>query len=288
MFCFGRQRAMPLILLALFTTLIPASAEPARQSVELLRDRPLEERPQLMLLGVPHFANHGLDVANAQVPDVLEPQRQKQIADVVAALAKFNPTKIVVEWSSESQAKLDERYKAYRAGTYQLSRSETDQLAMRIAARLGHTRIYAADWNKMPPGQIDDFDYEQWAQRNGQQVKLDAIRHNSGVNHANTFMLNTPVENWLVHYNQPDLLENAHRRYFDFAMLGEPGANWVGNWYARNLKIFANLVRLAEGPGDRVLVVYGQGHVFPLRQFAEQSGAFKIVSPLPFLQVTSR
>jgi precorrin-6x reductase len=74
----------------------------------------------------------------------------------------------------------------------------------------------------------------------------------------------------------------------DYAMLGEPGANWVGNWYARNLKIFANLVRLADNPGDRVLVVYGQSHVFPLRQYAEQSGAFKVVSRLQVLQPPAR
>jgi hypothetical protein len=288
MFVVSRQLATTFILTVLFTSLNPASADPVKQSVKLLRDRPAAERPQLMLLGTPHFANYGMDVVNAQVPDVLEPKRQKEIEDVVAALVKFKPTKVVVEWSSVSQAKLDERYNAYRAGNYQLSRNEIDQLAIRVAARLGHARVFAVDWNKMPPGQIVDFDYEQWAQGNGQQARFDAMRDKSAVNQANVFMRTASVANWLVHYNQPDQLENSNRRYFDYAMLGEPGANWLGNWYSRNLKIFANLVRLAEQPADKVLVVYGSGHVFLLRQFAEQSGAFEVVSPVPLLQAGVR
>jgi hypothetical protein len=281
-----RKLATTFVVGFLSAHLAPAFAEPS--TIKLLRDRPADERPQLLLIGTPHFANYGLDVLNAQVPDVLEPQRQKQIDEVVTALAKFNPTKVVVEWSSDSQAKLDERYNAYRAGTYHLSRSETDQLAMRLAARLGHARIYAADWNKMPPGQIADFDYEQSAQRDGQQARLAVMRDKSRMNAVNTLMQTSAVSDWLVHYNQPEQLEKSNRNYFDYAMLGEPGANWVGNWYARNLKIFANLVRVADNPGDRVLVVYGQSHVFPLRQYAEQSGAFKVVSPLPLLQASAR
>lgn len=279
----SRQLAPALILALLFTSQIPASAEPATQAIQLLRNRAPAERPQLMLVGTAHFANYGHDVLNAQVPDVLEPQRQKEVEDVVTALAKFKPTKVVVEWSGGNQAKLDERYNAYRAGKYQLSRNEIDQLGIRLAARLGHDRIYAADWNKMPPGQEADFDYEVWAQANGQQARLDAIRDKSRMNQVNTLMRSAPVASWLVHLNQPDELEKNNRSYFDYTLLGEPGANWVGNWYARNLKIFANLVRVADKPGDRVLVIFGQGHVFPLRQYAEQSRAFEVVSPLPYL-----
>jgi hypothetical protein len=278
-----RQLVPMLIVGALFSSIAPASAGPAGAPVKLLRDRPAAERPQLMLLGAPHFANHGLDVVNAQVPDVLEAQRQQEITGVVAALARFKPTKVVVEWSAEKQEKLDQRYSAYRAGTYALSRDETDQLAMRVAAQLGLARVHAVDWNKMPPGRIEDFDYEQSAQREGQQARLDAIRDKSRAGQATAFLRNTTVQGWLVHYNLPEQLEMNNRAYFDYALLGEPGANWIGNWYTRNLKIFANLVRLAE-PGDRILVVYGQGHVFPLRQYAEQSGAFELVSPLTFLQ----
>jgi Family of unknown function (DUF5694) len=35
-------------------------------------------------------------------------------------------------------------------------------------------------------------------------------------------------------------------------------------------------VRIATGPDDRVLLVMGSGHAFLQKQFAGQSGAFKV------------
>jgi hypothetical protein len=284
--------AFILTLTMLATTVAPASAEPATQAVKLLRDRTPADRPLLMLLGAPHFANYGLDVVKSQVPDVLEPQRQKEMLAVVEALSTFKPTKVVVEWPSANQAELDAKYQAFRAGTYTLSRSETDQLALRVAAKLGHARVYAADWNKMPPGEVVDFDYEQWAESRGQQARLAEIRNPARNQKSDAFMRTTPVADWLVDFNAPEQLADSNRRYFDFAMLSDEdnyaGANWLANWYGRNLKILSNLVRLADNPGDRVLVVYGAGHIFQLRQFAEQSGAFTLVDPVPILKGTKK
>lgn len=279
--------AFLLVLMPLAAVAQPALAEPAAHTVNLLRDRPPAERPQLLLIGTPHFANYGHDVVNSQVPDVLDPQRQKEIAAVAEALAKFRPTKIVAEWPIDKQAELDARYQHYLAGQYVLTRNETDQLALRLAASLGHRHVYAVDWNKMPPGALTDFDYAQWAQSHGQQAHLAAIRDTTESERNDARMRHSPVAEWLVRRNRPEQLEVANRRYFDYAMLGDstdsPGANWVANWYGRNLKIFANLVRLADRPDDRILVIYGSGHIFPLSQFARQSGAFTVVDPLPYL-----
>src|ERR1700728_551428 len=44
------------------------------------------------------------------------------------------------------------------------------------------------------------------------------------------------------------------------------GADLVAAWHRRNLKMFAKLSRLS-GPGERILVLYGQGHAYLLRDF---------------------
>jgi hypothetical protein len=81
--------------------------------------------------------------------------------------------------------------------------------------------------------------------------------------------------------NRPQAILDNHRMYFDIATLGDsesqPGAAWVGTWYARNLRIFANLTRLTASPQDRILVIYGAGHAYLLRQFAIESNAFRLV-----------
>ena len=224
---------------------------------------------------------------------MLEPQRQKEIAVLAEALARFKPTKVAVEVKVAEQAGLDERYAGYRRGSYQLTREESDQLGMRIAASLGHARLYAVDWNDMPPGPIANYDFKTWATKQGgvHQARFAAMANPAWVQEENAMMRREPVTRWYLHFNQPDKLEKMNRVYFDYPMFNDgkdyPGANWVGAWYARNLKIFANLVKLANSPEDRVLVIYGSGHVFPLRQYAEQSGAFTVADPLPLLQAAA-
>ncbi len=53
--------------------------------------------------------------------------------------------------------------------------------------------------------------------------------------------------------------------YFRQAELGEPwdwaGADLVADWFRRNMRIYTNVTRLIESPAERVLVVYGSGHL---------------------------
>ena len=43
------------------------------------------------------------------------------------------------------------------------------------------------------------------------------------------------------------------------------GANYFGQWYMRNLKIFANLQKICE-KYRRIFVLYGAGHLYILRE----------------------
>ena len=45
-----------------------------------------------------------------------------------------------------------------------------------------------------------------------------------------------------------------------------PGAAWVGACHARNLRIAANLLRVAGAPCDRTVAIFGAGHAGLLRQ----------------------
>ena len=278
--CFAKPASALALLLAAAHVF---AAEP-----QLLRDRTESERPTLLLIGSPHFANHFRDVSNTKVPEVLSAQRQAEIEKVAAALLAFRPTKVAVEVSRDKQDKLSSNYHDYLAGKYTLTSEEADQLGMRVAAAAKLPDIYAVDWNKMPPGRVEDFDFETWANQNGRAPLLERLRDSGSALAAGQRLLTTSVADWLTEYNSPEALAASHRRYFDFAMLNEgenfPGANWVANWYGRNLKIFSKLVALADKPGDRVLVIYGAGHIPTLREFAQQSGAFKVADPIPLLE----
>lgn len=233
------------------------------------------------MLGSAHFYNPGRDnIKLADVEDMLGERRQKELEAVVVQLARYRPTHIAIEIASDKQSALDERYQAYRAGKYELGRTEADQLGLRLAAKLGHERIYAVDWNGIPPGDEASYDWYSYGQVNGFKDAVAAITDPANAKKYYVELKEQSVGLWLRQLNTPEALQASHKSYFDIAMIGKgkelPGANWVGTWYARNLKIFSQLVKLAAKPDDRVLVIYGQGHAYLLQQFARESEAFQL------------
>ncbi len=68
--------------------------------------------------------------------------------ELVRGLARWQPTRIAVEWDRSDQAGLDRRYADYLAGNLKLTANERDQIAFRLAKKLGLLKVYAIDWNE--------------------------------------------------------------------------------------------------------------------------------------------
>ena len=49
------------------------------------------------------------------------------------------------------------------------------------------------------------------------------------------------------------------------------GADLVGEWYKRNLRIYANIWRAVDEGDQRIVVLIGQGHLWPLRTFFREN-----------------
>jgi len=249
--------------------------------------------PTLLVIGVPHFGNPGRDMSNTKVENVLTPVRQREIAQLVDRLAAFRPNHVVVEWPATDQAGLDKRYADYRAGRIKLGADETDQIGLRLAAKLNLPRVDAADWNENPPGTDADYAFDDWLKAHGRysdytnlvaatQRKLDAYAARNRCR---------PVADWLREINGKAYRSADERGYFRFASFGDakfnPGAAWVGSWYARNLRIVANIQRTAGEPGDRVLAVFGAGHAPLLERYGAGFG-YAVADPLAVLPPASR
>jgi hypothetical protein len=86
--------------------------------------------------------------------------------------------------------------------------------------------------------------------------------------------------------NAPARLAWSHGLYLDMARIGSAdslvGAALLAAWYERNVRIFVNLLRLAE-PGDRILVFFGAGHAPTLRELVKAAPGFRLVEALDFL-----
>lgn len=269
-------------LFALCVSGIVLGAAAVQAGAPVLRERDSARRPALLVVGVSHFANPGADRVNVTFDDVLAPARQTDIEAIVEALAAYKPTHVAVEFPADQQDKLDARYRDYLAGRYTLTRNEVDQIGLRLAARLDLPRVDAADWNEFPPGTEADFDYIAWANQHNEQARLARVSTSSrtAAKDAEALLARSTIGAYLCALNDPESLARSAQVYFDIALFGDtkvnPGAVYTGNWHARNLRILANLVRIAPEPEDRTVAIYGAGHKPLLDRYAVESLAFKV------------
>src|SRR5262249_41536784 len=168
---------------------------------------------------------------------------------------------------------------------YELKADETDQVAFRMAKELNHKTLYPIDFRKGM-----DFDaLLKSAQTNGQTNLLERFQQAMGFitkmqAEANKY---TIVEQ-LRAANDIEAQEKLHRAYLLMAEAGKgtdyTGADIVAGWYERNLKIAMNVVRTADSPADRILVIIGAGHLKLLRQFLKESPDVEVVDAYGYLK----
>ena len=248
-------------------------------------------KPTLLILGSYHFANPGKDVIKSKVTDVSTPEKQREIMEIITRLEKYRPTKIVIECDVETSAPIRERFAKYLAGDYQLSINEREQLGFRLAKNLKDKKIYCVDTNTDSPGDPADYNYFEYAAKH---PELDALLKSTQKNLQAEYdrrserFVNLPMVKQFLYLNDPVRIENDHAGYFYLLRIGGGteyiGANWLASWYNRNFKIIANIIRITDSPQDRVLAIYGAGHLKLLNQIAAESRYFKIESPSKYLR----
>ena len=236
-----------------------------------------DARPEILVLGTYHMSNPGHDIYNMQADDVLSPKRQQEIAQLIEVLKRFHPTKIAIEANVGSQ-RVGREYSDYLAGKYTLSRNEDDQIGYRLAKELGHRTVYAVD--------VDgDFPMQRvinYAKANGRAEKFDAIGASTGkrVKEQNDFLRSHTVLETLDYMNSDSMVARDVAEYFAVVPYGEPweyaGPDLLASWYQRNIRIYHNIVALIDSPNDRILVIYGSGHLGWLRQDIASDATVKL------------
>ena len=223
-------------------------------------------RAEVLVLGVYHMANPGRDIFNTHADDVFAPKRQAEIAELIEVLKKFQPTKIAVEadpWGSRKG-----QYSDYLTGKYTLSRNEIDQVGYRLAKELSHKTVYLVDAD-------GEFPYPRlvnYAKGSGLSKELDAMMGGIGerVKAQSAYLASHTILEALLYLNADDYVAQDMGFYYRQARFGEPG-DWAGadllsEWFKRNIRIYSNVMPLAGSPNERVLVIFGSGHLGWLRQ----------------------
>jgi len=235
----------------------------------------------VMIVGGFHMGNPGRDLYNVHVDDVLLPKPQAQIEAATQALARFHPTIVAVEWPADIAA---QRYDQYVKGALAPSRDESVQLGFRLAKQAGLSTVHGIDVEGEFPYEAVDV----YAKAHGQSALLDEQNTAIGTKvQTETDMLRDQgISATLRFLNDPARLAHDNAFYRTTLKIGggtdQPGAELLTAWYHRNFMICANLVQLAK-PGDRVVVFYGSGHAFLLRQCIQETPGFVLVEPNDYL-----
>jgi Family of unknown function (DUF5694) len=234
-------------------------------------------RAEILVLGTYHMANPGRDLHNIAADDVLAPRRQREIAQLIEVLKRFHPTKIAIEAEVGSR-RVAQQYADYLAGKYQLTRNEDDQIGFRLAKELGHAAIYPVDEEgDFPYGRVANY-----AKAKGRADELAALQAGIGARvqeHAE-FLKSHTVFEMLELMNSDAAVAADVAGYFEFVPYGDPddyaGPDLLAMWYQRNIRIYGNIVALIDSPNERILVIYGAGHLGWLRQDAANDASVRL------------
>jgi hypothetical protein len=257
----------------------------------LEQDCPSDASP-ILILGTYHMANPGLDSYNVDADDVLSVRRQAEIAELLDRLEQFQPTLIAIE-SKYGSDLWPERYRQYLAGEYELGRSETDQIALRLAKRLGHETVHPVDFPMWMNGwRNDEIDWDAVRARNAARDSTRADETESDeppeLTEEQRRLMESSIADYLAWLNSDAEIASGHAAYIEMLLpSGGTGiysrADQVTNWYQRNIRIFTNLNRVTEHGTDRVLLIMGSGHLGILRQFALDSPSFCLADTEAYL-----
>jgi len=239
-----------------------------------------QEPVSVMIIGTFHWSNPGRDMHDVQVDDVLAPKRQAEIAALAAGVARFRPTEVDVEWPADL---VTQRYDAFSKGTLAPSHNEVVQLGFRLAQASGAS-VHGVD--------VDgDFPFEAveaYAKGHGEDDLLAGADAEivDQVRHQQDLLKNGTMSQALRWINDPATIRTGNDFYRTMLKVGgganQPGADLLTAWYKRNFYICANIVQLAK-PGDRIVVLYGSGHEFLLRQCVSEMPGYKLVEANDYL-----
>jgi hypothetical protein len=234
---------------------------------------------QVMLFGTFHFQDAGLDVVKSEDVDIFTAEAQEYLQGLTQRLQGYKPTRVLLEYSPENDELINERYRQYLEGTYELPANEIYQMGFRIAKQAGHERVYSFDnrdveWEaealfeyaeQHKPPEMDTFN--QIIKSIGEERKEDRATMSLG--------------DLLRHENDPETERNNMDLYLVTNPIGAgdgySGAVASSSWWKRNFFMYANIQKLAA-PGERVIAIGGTGHMAILKQLLAIDGQLEGVA----------
>ncbi len=245
-------------------------------------------RKQILVLGTFHFASNQ-DVIKHGELDILGAQRQAEIQELNDKLAGFAPDRVMVEWKVvEDQPFVDSAYAEYLADRFTLRANEVYQIGFRQARRFatGPPQCIDADGLFL----FDTLNYA--AGKSGDtawfEAYMDSVVHL--VMEEDSMHMHRSITEALRQMNAEEgsRLSLAVNGVFAAARLGplgdDAGAEFIGQWYLRNIRMYANICRSTRATDQRVLVIVGNGHRPIIEQLLRADPDWEVIDAERYLR----
>ena len=217
--------------------------------------RKVRKLTDILLFGIFHFFEEKIDFSSDTV--------QRQLDDLSYAVSKFAPSAVAVELEKE---KYGEKVCLLDVNWKQAFTREQFYFGGRIATNSGLKVLHPID--KIFPLNADMVNPENMQliiPRLQYLQKLDEIDNiNEKCRFINSAQYVSHDANMYLDINS----QNRNGDYFESKCLSE--------WYFRNLCIFSNLQHVAK-EHDRIVVLYGAGHIPILRDLINMSDSMNLV-----------
>ena len=244
-----------------------------------------DQLPKVLLVGTFHFDYPNLDshVTDAdQQVDIASANKQAEVQELLDYIARFRPNKIVVERRSGS--KVNDAYRAYRAGDRQLSKGEIEQIGFRLGDRFDIDSLILGDAFTLQNSMhwhADSTVFRPFIDSLWEAVDTDwdttiENRYWALYEHEDAMIAKSSLLDVFKYENTPHRTRRGHGHYLEFESDERVDALAIW-WYSRNLRIYRRIRQSTTSPEDRILVLFGAGHLGILRQQFESSPAYELV-----------
>ena len=245
-------------------------------------------RKQILVLGTFHFASNQDAIKHGEI-DILSSQRQAEIQELNDKLAGFAPDRIMVEWKVvEDQPYVDSTYAQYLADSFTLGKNEVYQIGYRQARRFdtGPPQCIDADGLFL----FDTLNYA--AAKSGSTAWFEAYMDSvvQLVVEQDSMHMHQRIIEALRQLNSAEgtQLALAVNSVFAAARLGplgdDAGAEFLGQWYLRNIRMYANICRSTRATDQRVLVIVGNGHRPIIEQLLRADPDWEVIEAERYLR----
>ena len=269
---------MKKILILTFTTFILVACG----KKEKLNEEPLTQKVKVLNVGTFHMG-YTTDQYKSEFDPKLKANKD-QLATLNQLLAEFKPTIILVEAEPKEQDALEKNYAGYLVDPTKETafQNETQFIAFEIG-RLSQTKkIIGIDkqlgYNYMG---IDELAHEIEAKTylNGQKAIKKILES----------LYTEPLINRFIKMNEQsyyDAMINLNADLLTYVNTENnfEGADAAGDFYLRNLKMFANINRVKVNDSDRILILSGSTHAAFFDMFMKRSPKYELVPITNYLK----